>query len=92
VNLTNATITRDPLPIEEGCTCPACREFSRAYLRHLIKAEEILGLRLVTLHNLHFYITLMGKIRNAILDGSFAEFRQKFVAGYRVWKAEEKEV
>ena len=89
VNLKNAPFTRDPLPIEEGCTCPACREFSRAYLRHLIKAEEILGLRLVTLHNLHFYITLMGKIRNAILDGSFAEFRQKFVSGYRVWNPED---
>jgi queuine tRNA-ribosyltransferase len=89
VNLKNAPFTRDPLPIEEGCTCPACRDFSRAYLRHLIKAEEILGLRLVTLHNLHFYITLMGKIRNAILDGSFAEFRQKFVSGYRVWNPEE---
>jgi queuine tRNA-ribosyltransferase len=89
VNLKNAPFTRDPLPIEEGCICPACREFSRAYLRHLIKAEEILGLRLVTLHNLHFYITLMGKIRKAILDGTFAEFRQKFVAGYRVWNPEE---
>ena len=89
VNLKNAPFTRDPLPIEEGCTCPACRDFSRAYLRHLIKAEEILGLRLVTLHNLHFYITLMGKIRNAILDGSFAEFRQKFVSGYRVWNPED---
>jgi queuine tRNA-ribosyltransferase len=90
LNLKNAPFARDPGPIEEGCTCPACATFSRAYLRHLIKAEEILGLRLVTLHNLHFYLTLMRKIRSAILDGSFAEFRREFVAGYRVWNPEEK--
>jgi queuine tRNA-ribosyltransferase len=89
LNLKNAPFARDPGPIEEGCTCPACSTFSRAYLRHLIKAEEILGLRLVTLHNLHFYLTLMRKIRAAILDGSFAEFRKEFVAGYRVWNPEE---
>lgn len=89
LNLKNAPFARDPGPIEEGCTCPACSTFSRAYLRHLIKAEEILGLRLVTLHNLHFYLTLMRKIRSAILDGSFAEFRREFVAGYRVWNPEE---
>ena len=92
MNLKNAPYTRDPLPIEEGCTCPACTTFSRSYLRHLIKAEEILGLRLVSLHNLHFYLSLMRKIRETILDGSFAEFRKEFVAGYRVWNAEEKEV
>jgi queuine tRNA-ribosyltransferase len=54
-----------------------------------VKAEEILGLRLITLHNLHFYLTLMRRIRASILDGSFQEFREKFVSGYRVWKAEE---
>jgi len=91
MNLKNAPYTRDPLPIEEGCTCPACTNFSRAYLRHLVKAEEILGLRLISLHNLHFYISLMGKIRSAILDGSFAEFRKEFVSGYRVWNAGEKD-
>ncbi len=91
MNLKNAPYTRDPLPIEEGCTCPACTNFSRAYLRHLVKAEEILGLRLISLHNLHFYISLMGKIRSAILDGSFAEFRKDFVSGYRVWNAGEKD-
>lgn len=89
VNLKNAPFARDPGPIEEGCTCVACSGFSRAYLRHLIKAEEILGLRLVTLHNLHFYLTLMRRMRAAILDGSFAEFRKDFVSGYRVWKQEE---
>ena len=56
-----------------------------------MKAEEILGLRLITLHNLHFYLGLMGKIRASILDGSFAEFRREFVSGYRVWNAGEKE-
>ena len=90
LNLKNAPFARDPGPIEQGCDCPACTTFSRAYLRHLIKAEEILGLRLVTLHNLHFYLTLMRKIRTTILDGSFAEFRREFVSGYRVWNAEER--
>lgn len=89
LNLKNAPFARDPDPIEEGCDCPACKTFSRAYLRHLIKAEEILGLRLVTLHNLHFYLTLMRKIRSSILDGTFAEFRREFVSGYRVWSPEE---
>lgn len=89
LNLKNAPFARDPGPIEEGCDCPACKTFSRAYLRHLIKAEEILGLRLVTLHNLHFYLSLMRKMRSAILDGTFAEFRREFVAGYRVWAPEE---
>ena len=83
LNLKNAPFARDPGPIEEGCNCPACSTFSRAYLRHLIKAEEILGLRLVTLHNLHFYLGLMRRIRTAILDGSFASFRREFVSGYR---------
>ena len=91
VNLKNAPFTRDPLPIEEGCSCTACTTFSRAYLRHLIKAEEILGLRLITLHNLHFYITLMKKIRGTILDGSFSDFRKDFVSGYRVHNAVEKD-
>jgi len=90
LNLKNAPFARDPGPIEEGCICPACSTFSRAYLRHLIKAEEILGLRLVTLHNLHFYLTLMKRIRAAILDGSFSTFRSEFVSGYRVWNPDEK--
>jgi queuine tRNA-ribosyltransferase len=91
LNLKNAPFARDPGPIEEGCDCPACSTFSRAYLRHLIKAEEILGLRLVTLHNLHFYLTLMKKIRVAILDGSFSEFRREFVSGYRVWNGADRD-
>jgi queuine tRNA-ribosyltransferase len=91
LNLKNAPFARDPGPIEEGCNCPACSTFSRAYLRHLIKAEEILGLRLVTLHNLHFYLGLMRRIRAAILDCSFASFRREFVSGYRVWNGAEKD-
>src|SRR6266545_600514 len=59
VNLKNAEFILDKNPIEENCACEACREYSRGYIRHLIKAEEILGLRLITLHNLHFYLNLM---------------------------------
>ena len=84
LNLKNAEFTLDKRPIEENCACPACREFTRGYIRHLIKAEEILGLRLITLHNLHFYLNLMNQARNAIETGSFDQFRKTFVAGYKV--------
>jgi queuine tRNA-ribosyltransferase len=84
LNLKNAEFTLQKDPIEEGCTCPACRDFARGYLRHLIKAEEILGLRLVTLHNLHFYLHLMTDARRAIEAGRFEKFRRDFVAGYQV--------
>ncbi|HEX5175765.1 MAG TPA: tRNA guanosine(34) transglycosylase Tgt, partial [Chthoniobacteraceae bacterium] len=92
INLKNAPFAYDKMPIEEQCGCPACRQFSRGYLRHLVKAEEILGLRLITLHNLYFYISLMDKARSAIECGTFAEFRRAFVAGYRIHSngAEEK--
>lgn len=83
INLKNACFTLDDAPIEEGCGCYACANFSRAYLRHLVKAEEILGLRLVTLHNLHFYLGLMRRVRAALEDGNFAEFRRDFVGGYK---------
>jgi queuine tRNA-ribosyltransferase len=82
LNLKNAEFTLQKEPIEEGCVCPACQEFSRGYIRHLVKSEEILGLRLITLHNLHFYLDLMSRARRAIEDGSFADFRARFVAGY----------
>jgi len=82
VNLKNAPFIMEKGPIEEGCACYACREFSRGYLRHLIKAEEILGLRLVTLHNLHFYLNLMIRVRAAIDDGTFDVFRKNFVQNY----------
>jgi len=83
VNLKNAEFILDKNPIEENCTCEACREFSRGYIRHLIKAEEILGLRLITLHNLHFYLNLMNQARAEIENGTFEQFRKAFVAGYK---------
>src|SRR5437773_6834646 len=83
VNLKNAEFTLDKRPIEENCTCDACREFSRGYIRHLIKAEEILGLRLITLHNLHFYLNLMRRARSEIEDGTFDHFLKAFVAEYK---------
>jgi len=82
IALKNARFADDSSPIEEGCQCPACLEFSRAYVRHLLQAGEILGLRLVSLHNLHFYLALMRHARAAILDGSFTPFRRAFVDGY----------
>ncbi len=84
INLKNAEFALDKNPIEEGCACPACREFSRGYIRHLVKAEEILGLRLITLHNLHFYLELMRRVRIAIAEGTFDKFRAEFVERYRV--------
>jgi queuine tRNA-ribosyltransferase len=83
LNLKNAEFARDKRPIEENCACPACREFARGYIRHLIKAEEILGLRLITLHNLHFYLNLMSRARTEIESGAFDQFRKAFVAEYK---------
>ena len=83
LNLKNAPFAEDPSPIEKGCECYACKNFTRAYLRHLVKAEEILGLRLLSIHNLHFYLGLARQAREHILAGSFQEFRRRFVAGYK---------
>jgi queuine tRNA-ribosyltransferase len=82
INLKNAEYTKDKRPIEDNCDCTSCREFSRGYIRHLIKAEEILGLRLITLHNLHFYLDLMRQARGTIDKGTFDEFRREFVLNY----------
>jgi queuine tRNA-ribosyltransferase len=82
LNLKNAEYARDKRPIEDNCECTTCREFSRGYIRHLIKAEEILGLRLITLHNLHFYLDLMRQARARIDNGTFDEFRSEFVSNY----------
>jgi queuine tRNA-ribosyltransferase len=82
INLKNAEFTKDKNPIEKDCDCTACREFSRGYIRHLVKAEEILGLRLITLHNLHFYLDLMRQARGKIDNGTFDEFRSEFVSNY----------
>ena len=87
--LKNAAYIRDESPIETGCACYACQNFSRAYLRHLVKAEEILGLRLISLHNLHFYLSVARSCRKHILAGTFAEFRKAFVSGYAVRKSSE---
>ena len=83
LNLKNAEFAMDKRPIEENCACPSCREFARGYIRHLVKAEEILGLRLITLHNLHFYLDLMRQARDAIENGSFDSFRKQFVGNYK---------
>ena len=74
INLNNAKYMRDPLPIEEGCQCPACQRYSRAYIRHLLKAGEMLGMRLCVLHNLYFYNHLMEEIRTALDEGRFEAF------------------
>ena len=76
----NAEYARDFRPMEEGCDCYACRNFSRAYIRHLIKTNEILGLRLTTIHNLHFLLHLMQEIRDNIAAGTFAKFYKDFFA------------
>jgi queuine tRNA-ribosyltransferase len=82
LNLKNAEYAKDRRPIEDDCVCSSCREFSRGYVRHLIKAEEILGLRIITLHNLHFYLDLMRQARDKIDKGTFDEFRREFVSNY----------
>ncbi len=74
MNLNNEKYMRDPRPIEEGCQCPACRSYTRAYIRHLFKARELLGMRLCVLHNLYFYNTLMERIRQALDEGRFEQF------------------
>ncbi len=83
LNLKNAEYARQQGPIEEGCACPACRSFSRGYLRHLIKANEILGMRLLSLHNLYFYLELLREARRQILAGTFARFVADFCGNYR---------
>jgi len=88
LNLKNAEFTMDKRPIEESCACPSCREFSRGYIRHLIKAEEILGLRLITLHNLYFYLDLIRQARAEIDNGAFEEFRREFVSNYKTRDSE----
>ncbi len=77
LNLFNKKYELDAAPIEEGCQCPACRNYSRAYIRHLLKAGEMLGLRLCTLHNLYFYNKMMSDIRMSIRNGSFEAYRRE---------------
>ena len=77
INLFNAKYELDDRPIEEGCNCPACRRYSRAYIRHLLKAKEMLGMRLCVLHNLYFYNTMMEEIRSALEEGRFAAYKKQ---------------
>lgn len=80
INLFNARFELDARPIEEGCGCPACRRYSRAYIRHLLKAREMLGMRLCVLHNLYFYNTMMTEIREAIEQGRYQEYKRNKLA------------
>ena len=82
MNLFNAKYEMDPRPIEEGCQCPACQHYSRAYIRHLMKAKEMLGMRLCVLHNLYFYNHMMEEIRDALDAGNFAEYKEMRLAGF----------
>ena len=77
LNLFNKKYELDSQPIDEACGCPTCKSYSRAYIRHLLKAKEMLGLRLCVLHNLYFYNTMMSEIREAIRAGNYAEYKNK---------------
>lgn len=81
LNLYNARYELDERPIEEGCRCPACRTYSRAYIRHLLKAKEMLGMRLCVLHNLYFYNSMMEEIRQAIEEGRYQEYKKEKLDG-----------
>jgi queuine tRNA-ribosyltransferase len=80
LNIRNACHAEDPAPIDPECSCYVCRNYSRAYLRHLFRAKEILASRLNTYHNLHYYLSLMGGARKAIAEGRFVQYRQEFYA------------
>ena len=81
INLFNAKYETDAGPIEEGCGCPACKSYSRAYIRHLLKAKEMLGMRLCVLHNLYFYNTMMEEIRLAIEEGRYKQYKKEKLDG-----------
>ncbi len=83
LNLFNARYELDERPIQEGCGCPACRRYSRAYIRHLLKAKEMLGMRLCVLHNLYFYNHMMGEIREAIEQGRYQEYKRTKLDGFQ---------
>ena len=79
ININNAKYERDLSPIDENCDCPTCRNHSRAYIRHLFKSKEMLAMRLCVMHNLYFYNTLLEKIRAALDEGTFEEFKNRYV-------------
>ena len=82
INLLNAKYETDDRPIQEGCGCPACRNFTRGYIRHLLKAGEMLGMRLMVLHNLYFYNNMMAEIRDALDNGTFAAYKKAALSGF----------
>ena len=82
LNLFNAKYEMDTRPIQEGCGCPTCQHYSRAYIRHLLKAREMLGMRLCVLHNLYFYNNMMEEIRDALDEGRFAQYKAERLAGF----------
>ena len=91
INLFNAKYELDDRPIEEGCGCPACRRYSRAYIRHLLKAKEMLGMRLCVLHNLWFYNIMMEEIRDALDEGRFASYKKEKLDRMNAGQTEKKE-
>lgn len=78
ININNAKYERDDKPIDEECNCPTCQKHSRAYIRHLFKSNEILGMRLAVIHNLHFYNNLMQEIRDNLDNGTFEDYKNEF--------------
>jgi queuine tRNA-ribosyltransferase len=83
INIGNSRFQQYQAPVEEGCPCYTCRTYSAAYLSHLFRTGETLGLRLATLHNLTFVMGLMARMRDAIREGTFPRFREEFLSGYR---------
>ena len=88
INIKGARHKEDPAPLDPDCPCPACRNYSRAYLRHLYAAGEILSMRLNTWHNLQFYVGLMRDARRAILEGRYLAWAKDFLEGYREGEGE----
>lgn len=84
INLLNAKFELDNKPIDEGCNCPACKNYTRAYIRHLFKAKEMLAMRLCVLHNLYFYNKMMEEIRNAIDEGNYSEYKEKKLNDFKL--------
>ncbi|KAF0239586.1 MAG: queuine tRNA-ribosyltransferase, partial [bacterium] len=84
VNIKNAKYAKDERPLDEECTCQTCKRYTRAYLRHLYHAKEILSAILCTQHNIHFYLDTMKKIRQSIRLGFFTEFRQQYLTNLKV--------
>jgi queuine tRNA-ribosyltransferase len=84
LNMRNAVWARDTAPVEGGCQCYTCRHFSKAYLRHLFKAGELLAYRLASIHNVHFLLEHMRSVRQSLASGDFPTFKEEFLAGYRI--------